>query len=211
MMKFNLSVSIFLIVIFTNAFGKKAKVLAFIPKTFKAQVEQVVVSSLSDKGKKTKTYGTIEYKYPGNFRYEEKDKIVFVANKNKSWYYTPPFIKGQPGDLQLDPMKGKFPLSMFFDALTRGLNSNKLYKVKKLKKAFKLVFNDKFSKRMGFGNAILVFKSSAYLNFEGLKTVQITKLNGKKVTFNMLSIKRDVQFGSKRFIFTPPANTKISQ
>ena len=80
--------------------------------------------------RKKKIYGLIEYQFSGNFRYEQtrpvKDKIIFISNskQKKTWYYHAPFKKGGQGDLLLNPMQGKFPLSRFFDALTRGLNNN---------------------------------------------------------------------------------------
>ena len=189
------------------------KKYSFVPRTFSSKVEQVTLSALS--GKEKKTYGTMDYMYPGKFRYEqekpENSKIIFVSNQNNTWFYTAPFLKGEPGDLIINPMKDKFSLSEFFDLLQNGLSSNQMYVVQKHDGAEHLTFNKKMAKHLGISKAILTFKNSNFLSFENIKSVKIIKVDGSEVVFNLLEIKSNLQFTQDHFIFTPPPNTKINK
>lgn len=204
-------ISFFIIISTAQSIVKKR--YSFVPGTFRAKVEQIIISTLS--GKQKKTYGIIDYMYPGRFKYEQTEpsnnKIVFVSNSEKSWFYKAPFLEGRPGDLIINPLKGKFSLSEFFDLLSNGLSDNKMYKVKKEKGIYLLSFSGKYQKKIGFKKAKMIFKDKVYYSFGNLKTVQITKVNNKKVTFNMLDIKRNLKFKKSHFIFTPPPKTKINQ
>ena len=133
MSRFYIIIAVFCLVISFLSYGKKIKKrYSFVPGTFTAQVEQIIISTIS--GKEKKTYGTLDYKYPGKLRYEqvkpENNKIIFVSNRKKSWFYKAPFSKGSPGDLMINPMKGRFSLLEFFDVLSNGLTNNKMYNVK---------------------------------------------------------------------------------
>ncbi|OFZ25968.1 MAG: hypothetical protein A2381_09930 [Bdellovibrionales bacterium RIFOXYB1_FULL_37_110] len=189
------------------------KQYSFVPRTFSSKVEQVTLSALS--GKEKKTYGTMDYMYPGKFRYEqekpENSKIIFVSNQSQSWFYTAPFLEGEPGDLIINPMKDKFSLSELFDLLQNGLSSNKMYKVQKQAEAEHLTFSKKVAKNLGINKAILTFNKSNLSGFDNIKSVKIIKDDGSAVLFNLLEIKPNLQFGKDHFLFTPPPNTKINK
>jgi len=186
---------------------------SFVPRTFSIKVEQVTISALS--GKEKKTYGAMDYMYPGKFRYEQEkpanSKIIFVSNQNQSWFYTAPFLEGAPGDLIINPMKNKFSLSEFFDLLKNGLSSNQIYSVQKQAGAEHLTFSKKIAKNLGIDKAILTFKNSNFLRFESIRSVKIIKEDGNEVLFNFLEIKPNLQFAKDHFMFSPPPNTKISK
>lgn len=190
-----------------SSYGKKAT--SFLPPTFKATFEQSFVSSLS--GKTKKTTGFIEYRYPGNIKFitEIPDKITYVSNPDKTWYYTAPFFEGEPGELTIKKT-GKDGLNRFFDSLKRGLVSNKLYKVIKSKDHFKLIFTKKMASDLRMKGAILKFKNNK-ANFLNLNSVQITYLDNKKIVMTLSKIEKNLMFKSKHFVFFPPKNTRISK
>ncbi len=185
--------------------SKKSKP-SFLPKSFSAQFEQVYKSALSGKEKKSK--GSLDYKFPGNIRFITKvpEEVVFVSNKTTTWYYTPPFMEGEPGELTIKKT-GRNVLSRFFDTLSRGLKSNKYYTVKNLEKARRLKFKKKKIKEIGIKEAIMHFKSNI-ATFRDLKSVDLTYSDDKKVTLKLSNLKVGVKFKKKYFTFSAPKNTK---
>lgn len=179
----------------------------FLPKSFKAVFKQTYRSSLS--GTLKSSTGNIDYRFPGHIRFETKkpNHIVFVSNKYKTWYYTAPYFKGEKGDLSIQGAS-KNVLTRFFDVLQKGLKSNDLYTVKKLKNSYKLIFSKKTKKEVGVKDASLVFKSNTP-SFSALKELNLTYLNKKKVKLTLSKIQANYNFKRGHFFFKVPKNTKI--
>ena len=78
---------------------------AFLPKSFRAKFTQQFKRSLHGKTKENK--GVLDYRSPGNFRFELKGKtnMIVVSNPLKTWHYKPPFIPGQKGELKVSATK----------------------------------------------------------------------------------------------------------
>lgn len=181
----------------------------FLPESFTATFEQSHKSAIH--AKVSKTYGSVDYKFPGNIRFETSgdDKIVFVSNKTKTWYYTSPFIEGEPGELTINP-SGKNALSRFFDVLKKGLKTNKLYSVKKKELGHELSFSKKTSKEIGLQSAVIKFKEKK-LTFKNITSLTLIYNDDKKVSLALSAIKLNTKMANSHFIFEAPENTKINK
>ena len=181
----------------------------FLPSTFKAHFNQSYKSSLT--GKEKSTNGGIEYKFPGHLRFEifGPNKTLFITNPKRTWYYNAPFIEGESGEVTVKKT-GKMALSKFFDALKEGLNSNKYYKVEKVKKDYHLYFSKKILGQTGITKSILRFKKKIDPKFSDIQLIWLFYNNKRKVKMTFSDLKESVNFGPKRFIFKIPKNTKIT-
>ena len=180
----------------------------FLPESFKADFKQSFVSYLS--GKEKVSTGKIAYKYPSNIRLETlgPENLIYVGNKQKIWYYTAPFIRGEPGELIVKKAKEK-NLSHFFDALKSGLKTNKKYSVKKISKnEYELNFLSVMQKFSGVKKATI--KIGSKKRFQDIEKITITYTDNKKVNIFLTNFKLDFKFTEEYFSFVPPKNTKIT-
>ena len=74
---------------------------SFVPGSFSANFEESILSMAT--GKEKKSFGKIDYKFPGNIRFEitSPNASTFVSNPQKSWYYVPPFVEGEQGQVTI--------------------------------------------------------------------------------------------------------------
>ena len=181
----------------------------FLPKNFKSSFVQEHKSKL--KGKIVKSYGKVEYSFPSQIRFEidKPDKLIYVSNKKLSWYYTAPFIEGEPGTLNIRKSEGN-GLHRFFDSLKGGLTSNKLYKVKKSGVTAQVTFSKKIAKELEIAFAVFKFKEKGF-QFTSLKTIEVTYLDKRKVKLDFTKINTNISFKKDHFTFNAPKNTRINQ
>lgn len=180
----------------------------FMPQSFSSKFEQEYVSTL--KGKTKKGNGTIEYKYPGQIRFETNtpSTVIFVSNGVKAWYYRAPFIEGEQGEVtESKASEGSTIYIKFFDSLKNGLVSNDYYDVKKGEPAT-IVFKPKTAKELGIKESMLYFKSKGSQKFEDLQAINLVFADGKNSKLKFVDLKVNPGMGTDRFNFTPPANTK---
>jgi outer membrane lipoprotein-sorting protein len=185
-----------------NAFAE------FLPQSFSSKFEQTYVSSL--KGKEKKGQGSIEYKYPGNIRFETNSPstVIFVSNGVKAWYYRAPFIEGEQGEVTESSAKdGATIYIKFFDSLKNGLVSNSYYDVKK-GEPVKIIFKPHAQKELGIKESELTFKIKNSQKFDDIDSIGLVFSDGKKSTLKMTELNTSPNFAADRFNFTPPANTK---
>ena len=189
---------------------------SFLPSSFKARFIQEYVSTL--KGEKRTSQGQLDYKYPGHIRFsvQGKQNIVFVSNTSKSWYYTPPFIDGEPGELivGLPGKAGKRqnPYAKLFDIMAQGLKNNPYYTVSS---------NDK--KGAGGMSSTLTFTQAGMLatqikrttiffagqrRFQKATRIDVTFADDRNFTLKLSSIKVNVDFKKGHFVFEAPPNTR---
>lgn len=199
---------------FTAAYGE-----AFLPKTFRAKFQQVYKSTLS--GKEKRGQGVIEYQYSGRIRLELKnpEKITFVSNSKKTWYYNAPFVQGEPGTLTIGKAKetgiaGGGPAPLFDLLRQQGLTSNDVYGVKRLPKEhrYQLTFSPDVAQRIGVAQAVLTFEKGHARppRFPHLESITIGYVNRRPVTLHLTGIEKGITFPSKHFDFTPPPNTRLT-
>ena len=176
----------------------------FLPATFSSKFEQEYISTL--KGKVKKGNGTIDYKYPGQIRFETSTPtpVIFTSNGSKAWYYRAPFIEGEQGEVtEMSAREGASVYIKFFDALKKGLTSNDLYEFKNNQLNFKI----KASKELGVTKALLAFENKSQ-KFEDLKEIELTLSDGKTTKIRFVDLKNNVNFNPDKFNFVIPPNTK---
>lgn len=198
------TVLIFLLISTTYAQAKD-----FLPGTFKVDFAQEYKTSL--KGKVKKSSGHIQYKYPSQIRFEvtQPDKVVFVSNKKKSWYYQAPFIEGEPGELNVRET-GKTGLSRFFDVLKKGLKTNKFYEVKNNSEKSEITFVEKFAKELDIKGAMITFNDKKR-DFENIKNMELTYVDGHKIKLHFTGMKTGLSMKAENFVFKAPKNTRVNQ
>jgi outer membrane lipoprotein carrier protein len=180
----------------------------FLPQSFSSKFEQTYISSL--KGKEKKGQGSIEYKYPGNIRFETNSPstVIFVSNSLKAWYYRAPFIEGEQGEVtETSAKEGSTIYIKFFDSLKNGLIANSYYDVKK-EEPVKILFKPHAQKELGIKESEITFKIKGSQKFEDIDSIALVFSDGKKSTLKMVDLKTNPGFSADRFNFTPPANTK---
>ena len=167
----------------------------FLPSSFCADYEQTIVKKIS--GKTKTVQGRVEYLYPGHIRFEQggPEKIVWVSNPKTTWFYQPPFIKEEPGNLREYPTPSASP-SKIFDLLQAGLSDNK-----KRENTVELILKDK--------KAILTFNGTQ--EFKNLHSIKILEKDNVSLELVFKSINSNRTFKPEHFIFKPPPNTRIER
>ena len=190
------------------------EVHAFLPTTFSAQYEESYKSAAA--GVEKKSTGTIDYKYPRHIRLEVKgpDQSVFVANPKNSWYYTPPFIEGEEGQVVLQH-SDDLVMTKFLDTLKHGAKSNKAYRVLFNQDRLTLRFSEVLKKDLQMDGAVLRTKSggqaSKAKSLSDFAQLDLLHSNGRHVTMKFLEFKTDVTFVADHFVFQVPAKTRITE
>lgn len=183
---------------------------SFLPTSFYSAFTQEYVSKVS--GKKVTTKGELSYLYPGHLKLAVKspDEVLYVANPKKSWYYTPPFAKGEPGEVKISDSPDNV-LGRFFNVLQNGLKDNKNYSVAKGKTGGHVLnFKDDAAKRLGIKEAVLFFKGSS-TEFKNLERLKIKDSEDQVKDFTLSGLDANRKIEKSEFEFTPPENTRISR
>lgn len=182
-----------------NAFG-----MMFLPPSFHASFEQVVVSIVT--GKEKVSTGTLDYVYPSNLRLslEKPDALLLISNKNKTWFFRPAFIEGERDELTVKE-SGKTELTLFFDILRKGLSSNEYYLVKQTGKEVELEFTAKGEKAVGVKKANLFFEDK--VSFDKLLRVKVQQNAKKSFDLRFKQMTLNPKFPDNHFVFT--AATKV--
>jgi outer membrane lipoprotein-sorting protein len=182
----------------------------FIPQSFSANFEESIVSMAT--GKVKKSYGKIEYKFPGHVRFEitSPTPSLFVSNPQMSWYYLPPFVEGEEGQVTIQKTS-KLPLTKFFDSLKNGLEGSKLFTYELLKKSLNLKFKKEVQKEMTLKEVIFHSNSDPknITKMNDFEKITLIYVDGRKVDLKFTGFKEDVSLPLTLFEFTPPAKTKV--
>jgi outer membrane lipoprotein-sorting protein len=199
-----------LLLLSLSLFSQIATAKSFLPSSFSANFEE---SYISHTGKEKKNFGKIDYQYPGKIRFEytSPDPSVFVSNPKQSWYYVPPFVEGEPGQVTIQK-SSNLPLTKFLDSIKDGIEGSKLFTHKYQGQELQLDFKDGQTE-IPLKQAILHGKKDpktidSMSDFEKLTLVHT---DGKKVSLRFLELKENVKFQDGHFVFKVPAKTKITQ
>lgn len=181
---------------------------SFLPMSFETQFTQMYISAKS--GSEKKSTGVLQYKYPGRIYFEvkEPDQVLFISNLERSWYYTPPPIPGESGEVTISKSTDN-PLLKFLDSLKSGLKNGKLYNVVEEKNKIQLTFHEQPRKDIGINQAQMIFGKS--VSFQELKELILTYPSGKKVSFKLSKINTKPSFQDESFVFKIPENTRVSR
>ncbi len=185
---------------------------SLIPESFSANFEESFISAVN--GKEKKSFGKIDYRYPGHIRFQKisPDSSTFVSNPQKSWYYVPPFVKGEKGEVTIQE-SNKLVLTKFLDALKNGLENNKLFSHKYKKNELVLTFTKAIQKDMNLKEATLVSGSDAKKanSMKDFDKLVLLYNDGRKVNLKFSDLKEDVKFAQKHFEFDIPSDTKVTE
>lgn len=183
---------------------------SFLPEKFMAQFEQSFVSSVS--GKKKKSFGKLDYMYPGHVRFETElpERVTYVSNAKSSWYYTPPFIATEQGEVIVQN-KNNSSLSMFFDSLHSGLKNNKFYDVKIDKEGTQILFKEAKASEIGVKKALLKSKKTPISSLADVDSIVLLYTTNKEVDLSFVRFDGFASFNKGHFEFNIPKNTRITR
>ena len=183
----------------------------WMPDRFSAQFTQVYTKAIS--GKEQRGQGQLDYAYPGQIKFvaEKPDPFIFTSNGKKTWYYYPPFIEGEGGELAVQE-QGNLWLNQFFDLLRDGPKTNERFTATEQKNAWLLKFASATAKEIQAQSAQLKFKgNSKHKKFVEMQEIILIKDNGQKVTFILANLNLQPDFKADHFNFAPPPQTKIKE
>ncbi len=181
------------------------------PSSFSANFEESFVSVAT--GKEKKSYGKIDYKYPGHIRFDKisPEPSTFVSNPDKSWYYVPPFISGEQGQVTIQK-SNKLPLTKFLDSIRNGVEASSLFKPTYSGNNLELRFNTQMQKDTSLKEVVLHSSTEARkaLSISDFDKLTLVYLDGRQVHLKFIDLKQDVSFSSNHFNFVVPAKTKVT-
>lgn len=185
---------------------------SFLPESFSANFEESYISAVN--GKEKKSFGKIDYRYPSHIRFEKisPDSSTFVSNPQKSWYYVPPFVKGEKGEVTIQE-SNKLVLTKFLDSLKNGVENNKLFTHKYNKNELILTFTKAIQKDMNLKEATLIAGSDAKkaTSMKEFERLVLIYNDGRRVNLKFTDLKEETKFSPKHFEFDIPSNTKVSE
>lgn len=181
----------------------------FVPSSFTANYEESLVSVT---GKTKKSFGKIDYKFPGHLRFEvtSPTSSLFVVNPQKTWLYQPAFVKGEMDQVTVQK-SSNLPLIKFLDSVKDGVENSKLFKSAFVNNDLILTFDKTIQKEMGFVEVILHANkdSREVKDLKGFENITLKHLNKNKTNIKLIDLKEEVSFPVGNFEFTPSANTKV--
>ena len=184
---------------------------SFVPASFSAQFEETLISKAT--GKEKKSSGKIDYQFPSHIRYEEKSpgSTVFVSNNQKSWYYKPPFIETEQGEVTVSKAS-KFPMTKFLDSIQNGVENSKLFTHKYSGKELRLTFTPAMQKDSSLKEVILLAASDAKVveKMNNFEKITLVYLDGRQVTLKFTDFNEKPVFTNDHFEFKVPPKTKVS-
>lgn len=182
----------------------------FVPSSFNANYEETVKSAT---GKTKKSFGKIDYKFPGHLRFEvtSEPKSIFVVNPQKAWLFQPAFVKGEKDQVTIQK-SANLPLIKFLDSVKNGLENSKLFTTKYVKNDLILTFAKTIQKEMGFEEVTLHASKDAkeVKELSGFENITLKHINKNKTNIKLIDIKENVSFPAGHFEFHPTGNMKVN-
>lgn len=182
----------------------------FVPSSFSANFEESIISLVN--GKEKKSFGKVDYKYPGHIRFEitSPNASLFVSNPEQSWYYVPPFVEGEEGQVTIQK-SSKLPLTKLLDSIKNGIEQSKLFTHKFQGNDLVLTFAKTVQKEMTLKEVTLHAAKDAKTveKLSDFEKIGLVYADGRRVSLKFLELKEDPTFAAKHFEFDVPAKTKI--
>lgn len=199
-----------LLLIFALFFPILTFAKSFVPNSFSANYEESITSLVT--GKEKKSFGKIDYKFPGNLRFEVTSPVhtLFVVNPKKSWLYQPSRVKGEKDQVTVQ-RSTNLPLIRFLDSVKSGIENSKLFTTKFNQNDLTLTFVKTIQKEMGFIEVVLHADKDAkdIKELNGFQKITLNQINGSKINIKLIDMKENVNFPLGNFEFSPSANTKV--
>lgn len=181
----------------------------FVPSSFTANYEENLTSAT---GKAKKSFGKIDYKFPGHLRFEVTSPVpsLFVVNPQKTWFYQPAFVKGEKDQVTVQK-SSNLPLIKFLDSVKNGIENSKLFTTKYEGNNLVLTFVKTIRKEMGIEEVTLHATKNAreVKEISGFETMTLKHINKNKTNIRLIDIKENVSFPPGNFEFKPSSNTKV--
>lgn len=181
----------------------------FVPSSFSANYEESLVSVT---GKVKKSFGKVDYKFPGHLKFEVTTPVasLFVVNPQKTWFYQPAFVKGEKDQVTVQK-SANLPLIKFLDSVKNGPENSKIFSAKYSGNDLILSFNKDARKEMGFEEVILHASTDAknVKELKGFENITLKYLNKNSTKIKLIDLKENVSFPEGHFQFTPSENTKV--
>jgi outer membrane lipoprotein-sorting protein len=182
---------------------------AFVPNSFSANYEENLVSIT---GKVKKSFGRVDYQFPGHLRFEVTSPVssLFVVNPKKTWFYQPAFVKGEKDQVTVQK-SSNLPLVKFLDSVKNGIENSKIFTSQIVGKDLILTFNKNSQREMGFIEVILHGSKDAkeVKELKEFENITLKHLNKNKTNIKLIDLKENISFPEGNFEFTPSANTKV--
>ncbi len=198
-----------LIIVFLLSLPSLLLAKSFVPSSFSANYEENLVSIT---GKVKKSFGKIDYQFPGHLRFEVTSPVssLFVVNPKKTWFYQPAFVKGEKDQVTIQK-SSNLPLVKFLDSVKNGLENSKIFTAQYVGNDLILSFNKNSQKEMGFIEVVLHGSQDAknVKELKGFENLTLKHLNKNKTNIKLIDLKENVSFPAGHFEFTPSANTKV--
>lgn len=181
----------------------------FVPSSFSANYEESLVSVT---GKVKKSFGKVDYKFPGHLKFEVTTPVasLFVVNPQKTWFYQPAFVEGEKDQVTVQKSTN-LPLIKFLDSVKNGPENSKIFSTKYSGNDLILTFNRDVRKEMGFEEVILHASTDAksVKELKGFENITLKHLNKNSTKIKLIDIKENVSFPENHFQFKPSPNTKV--
>lgn len=182
----------------------------FVPASFSANYEESLRSAT---GKEKKSFGKIDYKFPGHLRFEvtSEPKSLFVVNPQKAWLFQPAFVKGEKDQVTVQ-RAANLPLIKFLDSVKNGIENSKLFTTKYEKNDLILTFAKTIQKEMGFEEVTLHASKDAkeVKELGGFENITLKHINKNKTNIKLIDIKENVSFPAGHFEFHPTGAMKVN-
>jgi outer membrane lipoprotein-sorting protein len=182
---------------------------SFVPSSFSANYEENFKSAT---GKEKKSFGKIDYKFPGHLRFEVTSPVpaLFVVNPAKTWLYQPSAVKGEKDQVTIQKSTN-LPIIKFLDSVKDGIETSKLFTTKYEKNDVTLTFVKTIQKEMGFVDVVLHAAKDAkeVKELAGFDNITLQHLNKTKSNIKLIDLKDNASFPPGNFEFKPSANTKV--
>ena len=136
---------------------QSAQASDFLPASFVIDYTESFKSI--SKGGNVKYQGRFSFSYPDKFRLDvtDPDPLSVVSNGVKSWRYTPPFIEGEQGEVEITKAN-ELPVTKFLKTLKKGLHKNPSFKTVFKAKDITLTINEPWRKNLGIRQVLLKVK-----------------------------------------------------
>jgi outer membrane lipoprotein-sorting protein len=181
----------------------------FVPSSFTANYEENLLSAT---GKIKKSFGKVDYKYPGHLKFEVTSPVasLFIVNPKKTWFYQPAFVQGEKDQVTVQK-SSNLPLIKFLDSVKNGPENSKLFKTNYNQHDLILTFEKNVQKEMGFEEVILHATSEAkgVKELKGFEKITLKHLNKNTTNIRLIHFKENVSFPDNYFQYVPSSQTKV--
>jgi outer membrane lipoprotein-sorting protein len=188
---------------------KSAHAADFLPANFLIEYTESFRSI--SKGGNVLYQGRFSFSYPDKFRLDvtDPDPSSVVSNGVKSWRYTPPFIEGEQGEVEISKAN-ELPVTKFLKTLKRGLQKNPSFKTSVKGSDITLTMNEPWRKNLGIKQVILKLKdASKSSTLADVSELEIFYSNNNQMKWNFKEFKAQPSFEKNHFDFQIPPKTKV--